>query len=106
MASKNVEGVTFRSLLEVIIASGTVDIANAADADTVAAEVTVPGAALGDFVLVSLEVDVADLTLDAQVTAANTVTITVNNNTGGAINLAAATYRLMVLQPGEQFEQL
>jgi len=77
--------------------SSTLDLANAADAATVASDVTVTGVALGDIVMgASLGVDVADLTLDAQVTAADTVTVSVNNNTGGAVNLASTTVRLLV----------
>jgi len=84
----------------------TVDLDNAADAATVAAEVTVAGAAVGDFVFIAPGVDVADLTLDARVTAADTVTVTVNNNTGGAVNLASQTIKGVVLKEGEAFAHL
>lgn len=71
------------------------------DGNEEAKEITVTGAALGDFVLgVSLSIDVADLTLTAQVTAANTVTAQLCNNTGDAINLDSATVRVLVLQRG------
>lgn len=61
-------------------------------------EVTVSGAALGDFVLVSFSLDVADLTLTAQVTAANTVTAQLSNNTGAAVNLGSGTLKVLVLK--------
>ncbi len=78
--------------------SAAFDAASVADAETKGADVTVAGVALGDIVLgVSLAVDVVDLTLDAQVTAANTVTVTLNNNTNGTVDLASATLRLLVL---------
>lgn len=83
-----------------------VDFASAADAETQGANVTVAGAALGDFVLIAPGVDVADLTLDARVTAADTVTVTVNNNTGGAVNLASQTIKGVVLKEGEAFKHL
>jgi hypothetical protein len=65
-------------------------------------DVTVTGAALGDVVLASFSVDTVDSAIVAAVTAANTVTVTVLNNTAGAVNLAAGTLRLYVLQPNSQ----
>lgn len=65
------------------------------------ADVTVPGATLGDLVLVSLAVDTVDTVVAAAVTAANTVTVTVLNNTAGAVDLASATARIVVLQPSD-----
>lgn len=66
-------------------------------------DVTVTGAALGDVVLASFSVDTVDTAIVAAVTAANTVTVTVLNNTAGAVNLAAGTLRLWVLQPNREF---
>jgi hypothetical protein len=76
------------------------DAASIADGDEVVGEITVTGAALGDFVLASMSIDVADLTLAAAVTAANTVTYQLLNNTGGAIDLASGTLRVRVLPAG------
>jgi hypothetical protein len=59
--------------------------------------VTVPGAQLGDFAFVSFSIDVTDLELSAQVTAANTVTVSLSNNTGGTIDLGAGTLRVKVV---------
>ena len=59
-------------------------IANGAEE---AKEVTVIGAILGDFAIASFNLDVTDLVLNAQVTAANTVTCILANNTGRAIDL-------------------
>lgn len=81
---------------EVIPFVATVNLGNAVDAATVSADITVTGAALGDLVRVAIGVDVADLTVDAHVTAANTVTVTVNNNTGTAVNLAETTFKGIV----------
>ena len=77
--------------------SATVDPASIADGDEIAGEITVTGAALGDFVLASFSVDVADLVVAGAVTAANTVTYSILNNTGGAIDLASGTLRVRVL---------
>lgn len=77
--------------------SATWDPSSIAAGAEEAQEVTVTGAALGDFCLVSFSVDVADLVLDAQVTVANTVTCVLANNTGGAINLASGTVYVKVI---------
>lgn len=67
-----------------------------AGGDEAAVDVTVTGAALGDFVKVAAEVDLTDLVLTASVTAADTVTIVVANNTGGAVDLASTTFNGLV----------
>jgi hypothetical protein len=69
-----------------------------ADGDEEAQEVTATGAALGDFAIASFSLDVADLVLNAQVTASNTVTCILANNTGGAIDLGAGTVYVKVLK--------
>ena len=72
-----------------LFASATwADPASIADGDELAKEVTVTGAALGDFAIASFSLDVADLVLDAQVTAADTVTCVLANNTGSGVDLA------------------
>ena len=54
-------------------------------------EITVPGARMGDFALASLDQDVQDLQLTADVTAADTVTVVLSNSTGGSVNLPTTT---------------
>ena len=82
--------------LKNLSASATWDAGSIADGDEEAKDVTVVGAALGDTVDVSLSIDVADLALTAKVTAADTVTCQLLNNTGGAIDLASATINVYV----------
>ncbi len=77
--------------------SATWDAASIADGDEEAKEITVTGAALGDFVIVSASIDVADLVLAGQVTEADKVTASLANNTGGAIDLASMTVRALVI---------
>ena len=84
-------------LSDVKTGTATWDPASIADGNEVATEVTVTGAALGDFALVSFSLDVSDLVLDAQVTAANTVTAVLANNTGSAVNLSSGTLRVAVI---------
>lgn len=67
------------------------------DGNEDAVDVTVPGAALGDFALASFSLDITDLVLSASVTAANTVTAVLANNTGGTIDLGSGTLRVKVV---------
>jgi len=77
--------------------SETYDAGSIADGDEEVGELTITGAALGDYCLVSLSIDIADLAADAHVTAADTVTYQLLNNTGGAIDLASATVKVLVI---------
>jgi hypothetical protein len=78
--------------------SDTWDAGSIADGGFEAKEVTVTGAELGDHALAALSIDVSDLVLDAQVTATNTVTCVLANNTGGAVDLASATVYVRVFR--------
>ena len=69
-----------------------------ADGDEEALEITVTGAELGDFVLSSLSVDMLDCVLRGAVTAADTVTLVIANNTGGAIDIATGTAYCLVVK--------
>jgi hypothetical protein len=79
-----------------LIGSETKDFGSIADGNEETEEITVTGAALGDFVLASMSIDVTDLTITASVTAANTVTVVVGNFTGGAIDLGSGTLTVKV----------
>jgi hypothetical protein len=89
---------------EVIVHTAPLDLGNAATGSGTFAssDVTVNGAALGDVVLVSLGVDTVDAVVAGAVTAANTVTVTLLNNTAGAVNLASTTARIVVLKLNDQ----
>jgi hypothetical protein len=86
---------------EVIVYTAAFDPANAATGSGTFAstDVTVPGAALGDFVVVSFNLDSVDTYVCGAVTAVNVVTVTVLNNTAGAVNLGAGVVRIVVLKP-------
>lgn len=72
--------------------------ASIADEAELAADFTVTGATLGDFVVASVSVDNVDLIVNAQVTAADTVTVVIHNAiAAGAVNLASATWYFLVL---------
>lgn len=96
---KNLETLleSLRADIAGLTGSATWDPASIADGDMESKDVTVTGAALGDFVVASMSVDVLDLGVSAQVTAADTVTVTLLNNTGAGVNLGSGTVRVRVL---------
>lgn len=80
----------------------TLDFGNAATGSGTFASVdlTVPGVALGDIVFgVSVRVDTVDAVIGGAVTAENVVTLTLLNNSAGAIDLASTTGKFMVGRP-------
>lgn len=79
-------------------ASTTWDAGSINDGAEETKDINVPGAELGDFVMASCSIDVADLALTGQVTAANTVTLQLLNNTGGAVDLDSGTYYIRVMK--------
>lgn len=80
--------------------SGSVvyDPGNLVDGTGVTTTVTVTGAALGDFVVVSFSVDLAGILLTGYVSAADTVSVRFQNETTGAIDLASGTIAARVLK--------
>ena len=84
-------------MAQFMIGSETFDAGSVDDGNEVTKEITVTGAVLGDFVLVSYSIDVTDLEYSGQVTTADTVTTVLSNNTGSAIDLASATVRALVI---------
>jgi len=77
--------------------SAVYDPPNLPNGDGGTTAVTVTGAALGDYVTgVSFSLDLQGITLTAWVSAANTVNVRFQNETGGAIDLASGTLRARV----------
>lgn len=74
-------------------ATTTWDPANVAAGAQVSTTVTVTGAALGDEVTCSFNLDLQLMQLTGYVSAANTVTVILRNGTAGGINLASGTLR-------------
>lgn len=60
--------------------------------------ITVTGAALGDYVLVSAPYDLAGVIAHAYVSAANTVKIALFNATAGTVDLASGTWKVLVMK--------
>jgi hypothetical protein len=86
------------ALPRVLVASATYDPPNLVDGAGVSTTLTVTGAALGDFVLASFSLDLLGITLTGYVSAANTVTLRFQNESGGVLDLASGTLRVLVVK--------
>ena len=87
---------------EMWLVTETVNFGNAATGSGTFAsvDVTVPNVTLGDIVIgVSMGVDTVDGVVQGAVTAANVVTLTLLNNSAGAIDLASTTCKFVVGRP-------
>jgi len=62
------------------------------------APITVTDAKLGDFVWVSAPYDLQDMIVTGYVQAADTVEIRIQNETGGVIDLASGTWKVLVFK--------
>lgn len=60
----------------------------------------VAGAQVGDFVLVAPGISTAGMLHSGYVSSAGNVTIAVVNTTGGAVDLASSTWRVLVIPQG------
>lgn len=76
--------------------SKTWDPASVANGGEVNTTVAVTGAVVGNYVQASFSNDLQALTLTGYVSAADTVTVVLANNTGGAIDLASGTLKVRV----------
>lgn len=87
---------------ELWLVTETVNFGNAATGSGTFAsvDVTVPNVALGDMVTgIAMGVDTVDGAIAGAVTAANVVTLTLLNNSAGAIDLASTTCKFVVGRP-------
>ncbi len=82
-----------------ISASVTWDPANITDGNAAQQGVTVAGARLGDFVKASFSNDIQGMLMTAWVNASNAAQARLQNETGGALDLASGTLRLTVEKP-------
>lgn len=85
------------ALEAVLSGSASSDLASIAIGGSATQVVPVPGALMGDFALGSCSLDIVGLGITAYVSAADTVTLVLNNNTAGAVDLASATFRARVI---------
>ena len=79
-----------------LVGSKSWDVGSIADAAEAVLEITVTGSSLGDFVAVSSTLDVIDLELSAQVTAANTVTVSLSNLSSAGLDIGTTVIHVRV----------
>ncbi len=78
--------------------AATYNLASLVDAaGATEATITVTGAALGDYVLVSLPIDLQGITVTGYVSATSVVSVRFQNETGATIDLASTTVRVRVI---------
>lgn len=89
------------AFIQVGVFTVTADFPSAtAGVSTAVTGLSAPGAAIGDVVLVSpVTASTAGFAFSGQVTAANTVSVTATNGTAGTVDLASASYLVVVLRP-------
>lgn len=80
----------------ILTGSATYDAASLADGVGATTTITVTGAALGDFVMISGSLDFQGITVTGYVSAADTVAVRLQNESTGAIDLASMTLRAVV----------
>lgn len=78
----------------ILNASKTWDPPSLATGAQTTTTLTITGAAIGDFVLVSFSLSTAGLILRADITATDTATIVLLNMTGGTVDLASGTLKV------------
>src|SRR5205085_3036502 len=84
-------------LAGILTGSATYDAASLADGVGATTTITVTGAVLGDFVIVSHSVDLAGITVTGYVSATDTVSVRFQNESAGTLDLASGTLRALVL---------
>lgn len=90
----------FQDIHDVVaLVTSAVDPASLVDGAGETKTVTVTGAALGDFVDVAPGINTQGMLIWGWVSAANTVSIRIQNETGGALNIASSTWNILVRRP-------
>lgn len=83
--------------VKVFAGTGVWDAASVATAAQTSNTITIPGVILGDAVIaVGCDASPGGFILSAAVTAADTVTVYLSNVSGGAIDLASTTFKVVV----------
>ncbi len=98
-ANKYSISATNAALVSGCIGSATYDPPLLADGAGVTATVTVNGAELGDIATASFSLDLQEITLTAYVSAANTVKVRFQNESGGPLDLGSGTLIATTYKP-------
>src|ERR1700740_1996016 len=98
MAATRLHRRNFMAIFDgVFIAKLAVDPANLTDGTGETRTATVTGAAVGDFVLFAPAIDIAGITITGYVSAANTVSFRIQNESGGTLDIATSNWNILVL---------
>lgn len=89
---------TGRSFSLALTGQATFDPPSLADGVGTTTTVTVTGAVLGDIATCSFSLDLQGITVTSYVSAANTVSVRFQNETGGVVDLASGTLRARVMR--------
>ncbi len=82
----------------VLYKEATINPASLADGAGATISVSIPGAVLGDFVMVAAPYDLQDLTVTAYVQAADAVEIRIQNESTAVVDLASGVWRIAVIK--------
>jgi hypothetical protein len=96
--ASHVSKVTWRSILRSTWSQGSIGMLDGQGFTIPGGGQTVTGASLGDAVVVGADVDLQGVLATAYVSAANTVQVRVQNETGGSVTVAAANWYVQVLK--------
>lgn len=96
LISQTAADARYVALANVLAGSKTYDPPSLTDGSATTTTVTVTGAALGDYALASHSISLQGIALTAAVTAADTVTVTLFNKTGGTLDIASGTLKARV----------
>lgn len=100
----NFHATSFRRVFDVVAAkSYTLDPASLVDGAGSSNTTTLAGATFGDFVLVAAPYDLQGITVTAYVSAADTVTVRIQNESAGTVDLASGTWKILVLRVSPGF---
>lgn len=91
-------GGAYRNLPHILSGTATFNPADLADGAGETTTVEVVGAALGDPALASFSLDITGLTVTAYVSAADTVSVRVQNETTGSVNIGSGTLKAVVFK--------
>ncbi len=90
--------ITRRGRAKITFAEATIDIASMlTDVVDASNDVTIPGAKVGDAVVVNWTNEAAAIDVKAYVSATNVVTVVAINATSGTVNAASATFYFAVI---------
>lgn len=82
----------------ILTGTQTIDPASLLDGAGATVTIAVAGCAFGDYVVVSAPYDLQGISVTAYVSAANTVSVRIQNESGGTIDLASGVWRALVFK--------